>query len=48
MWQNGYIPTDLGWTILFLIPKGNTNTLGVGLMDTLLKVVKVIIDTWLR
>ena len=26
VWDNGYIPTELGWTMLVLIPKGNLVT----------------------
>ena len=35
------------WTILVFIPKGNTDTRGVGLLERLWKVVKAIIDTHL-
>ena len=28
IWKHGEIPTDLGWTIIVLIPKGNTDTHG--------------------
>ena len=48
MWQHGEIPTDIVQTILFLILKGNTDTWGIGLLDTLWKVVEAIIDTRLR
>ena len=33
------IPQELGWTVLVLIPKGTTNKFGIGLLETLLKVV---------
>ena len=46
MCQHGEIHTELGWAILVLIPKGNTNTRGIGLLETLRKVVKTIIDTF--
>ena len=48
MWQQDEIPTELGWTILVLTPKGNTNTQGIGLIDTLRKLVKDIIDNFLK
>ena len=32
MWLNGDIPRELGWTILALIPKGNMDTRGIGLL----------------
>ena len=48
MWKHGEILIELGWVILVLIPKGNTNTRGVILMETLWKVVEAIIYTCLR
>ena len=42
------ITTDLGWTILVLIPKVNTNTQGIGLLKTLCKVVESIINILLK
>ena len=48
MWHHGEILTKLGWKILVQIPKGNTNTLVVGLLETPWKVVEAIIDTHLR
>ena len=41
------IMRELGRTILFLIPKGNTYTRGIGLLEMLWKIVKAIIDTCL-
>ena len=48
MLQDGEIPTDLGWMILFLIPKGNTDIRVISLLETLWRVVEAIIDTCLR
>ena len=48
MWCTGDIPQDLGWTFLVLISKGTTNTWGVDLLETLGKVVEVLIDTRLH
>ena len=39
MWHTGEIPQKLGWTTLVLIPKGNIDTRGIGLLGTLWKVV---------
>ena len=44
----GDIPQELGWTILVLIPKGNMDTRGIGLLNTLWKVVEALIYTCLR
>ena len=35
MWRTGEIPQELGWTVLVLIPKGTTDTWGIGLLETL-------------
>ena len=35
MWRPGETPQELGWTIMVLIPKGNTNTRVIGLLETL-------------
>ena len=32
MFQHGEIPRAMGWMVLVLIPKGNTDTRGVGLL----------------
>ena len=47
MCNHGHIPMELGWNILVLIPKGNADTRGIGLMESLWKVVEAIIDTHL-
>ena len=47
MWRTGDTPQELGWTILDLIPKKTTVTRGIGLMETLRKVVETLIDTFL-
>ena len=48
MWHKGNIPQELLWTFLVLIPKGATNTRGIGLLETLWKVVKALINNRLR
>ena len=47
-WINGDMSWELGWTILVLIPKRNTYTQGISLLDTLWKVVEAIIDIRLQ
>ena len=48
MWYMGDIQQELEWTAFVLIPKGTTYAQGIGLLDTLWKVVEAIIDTCLR
>ena len=48
MWKHGDIPRYLGWIILVLIPKGNTDTRGIGLLESMWKLVESIIETLLR
>ena len=48
MWRTGDIPQELGWTLLFLIPKGTTNKWVIGLLETLWKVVEALTDNFLR
>ena len=48
MWHHREIPTELVWAIIVLILKGNTDNQGVGLLETLWKVVEDIIDTRLQ
>ena len=48
MWRTREIPQELGWAILVLIPKGTTDTRGIGLLETLWKVVEALIDTCLH
>ena len=45
MWSTKEIPRELGWTILVLISNVNTDTLRIGLLETLWKVVESIVDT---
>ena len=48
MWRTGDIPKELGWTVLLLITKGITSTWGIGLLDTVWKVVEALIETHLN
>ena len=45
MWRMGEILQELEWTVLVLITKGTTTTWGIGLLDTLQKVVEALVDT---
>ena len=48
MWITKNIPQELGWTILVLISKGNTDTQGIGILETIWKVVEAIVNTRLQ
>ena len=48
MCQYGDIPREIGWKILVLISKGDTDTRGIALLEYLWKVVEAIINTQLR
>ena len=48
MWRTRDIPQELGWTFLVLIPRGTTDTWGIGFLETLWKVVEALIDTRLQ
>ena len=48
MWKHGEILRELGWKILVLIPKENMDTRVIDLLESLWKVVEVIIYTHLR
>ena len=48
MLKHGEVPGELGWKIQVLILKENMDTWGIGLLESLWKVVEAIIDTRLR
>ena len=48
LWHHREILMEMVWMILVLIPKGNTDTRRIGLLELLWKVVEAIIDTRLR
>ena len=48
MWQNGDILMEMVCVVLVMIPKGNIDTLDIGLLESLWKVVEAIIDNLLR
>ena len=43
MWDNGKNPTELGWTVLFIIPKDSTDTWRIGMLEVMWKVVEGLI-----
>ena len=45
MWETGYIPTELGWTVLVISTKGNAYTPGIGLLEVVWKLLEDVIDT---
>jgi Reverse transcriptase (RNA-dependent DNA polymerase) len=44
MWTTGEIPTELTWTNLVLIPKDNGDKRGIGLLETVWKLMESIIS----
>ncbi len=43
-WQRGYIPQQLCWVIVVLIPKGRGEYHGIGLLEAIWKVIESIMD----
>ena len=48
MCQHRELPTEMGWTFIFLIPKGNTYIRGIRVPKTFWKVVEAITNTCLK
>ena len=48
MWELGTIPADLGCRILVLVSKGNTDNLGIGLLEVFWNMMESIIDTHIK
>jgi hypothetical protein len=44
IWDKGRIPTQLGWVITVLIPKGGGDYRGIGLLEPIWKVIKRVMD----
>jgi hypothetical protein len=42
VWESGTIPTQMGWMMIVLLPKGGGNYCGIGLLDPMWKVVEKI------
>ena len=48
VWEEGRIPTQLGWVVTVLIPKGGGDYRGIGLLEPIWKVIERMIDKWLE
>ena len=48
IWDTGFIPTELGWTVLVIIPKVNSANQGIRLLEVVWKVVEEVIDTRIK
>jgi hypothetical protein len=48
VWEEGRIPTQLGWVVTVLIPKGGGGYRGISLLEPIWKVIKRVIDKWLE
>ena len=44
VWDEGKIPTKLGWVVTVLIPKGGGDYLGIGLLEPIWKVIERVMD----
>ena len=44
VWDEGRIPTQLGWVVTVLIPKGGGDYRGIGLLEPIWKVIEGVID----
>jgi hypothetical protein len=41
-WESGTVPTQMSWMVIVLLPKGGGDYRGIGLLDTIWKVVEKI------
>ena len=48
MWKTESILRELVWTVLVLIPKVNTDTKGIGMLEVVWKVVEAVINTRIK
>jgi len=48
VWEEGRIPTQLGWVVAVLIPKGGGDYRGISLLEPMWKVIERVIDKWLE
>ncbi len=48
VWDKGKIPIQLGWVVTVLIPKGGGDYCGSGLLEPIWKVIKRLMDHWLK
>ena len=48
VWEEGRIPTQLGWVVTVLIPNGGGDYHGIGLLKPIWKVIEQVIGKWLE
>ena len=48
MWEPRIIPSEMGWTIMIIIPRGNVYTQKIRLLEVFWKVIEAIIDTHIK
>ena len=48
IWQTGVVPQQMLWMVVVLIPKGNDDYRGIGLLDPLWKVIEVVMNERLK
>ena len=48
IWEHGEIPQQMAWIIIVLLPKGNGDYRGIGLLEPLWKCVEILMDTRLH
>ena len=44
MWENEFIPTELGWTMLVIIQKSNVDTQRIRLLEVVWKLVEAVLE----
>ena len=48
IWETGIVPQSMMWIIVVLIPKGNGDFRGIGLLEPIWKVIEMVMDTRLN
>ena len=48
MWENEFIPTELGWTMLVIIQKSNVDTQRIRLLEVVWKLVEAVLDKCIK
>ena len=48
MWETRSIPTEMGWTIIVLIPKGRADTRGIRFIEVVWKLVEAVTDMTIK
>ena len=44
IWERGYVPEQMRWMVVVLIPKGGGNFRGIGLLEPIWKLIEAIMD----